>query len=470
MLMGHYRKRNGEVFMLEFSEDYFKPEIREGFFIDTTMKMVWAAILETLARVSAVCSKYDIQWYCAYGTLLGAIRHEGFIPWDDDMDIWVMRKDYNRMMEVLPKELPGEYKILSPLTDDGYDLFHCCINNGRTITANPDRLREYHGCPFTVAIDVFPLDKVPRDENNGKTQLQMFSLISDAALAARSLGLDEITGQKKADTMSDLLQVKETMENLYGYHFNDAVFVGDDYRLMSSEFWKCANCIAMLYDDADFDYYANYYDYKRYGSKFEKEYFSDVYSADFENVMLPIPSGYDELLKKIYGDYMTRVKGGGTHEYPFYAKQLREARETVKRLENSKPTTDNIFPANWEEMISGKKVVLFEDGISLYTEHGQKALDKLNEVLCLFSECSDRCVLWWRPQSQIRTALGLLSEELLEKYNEIVDKYLADSYGIYDMEMDDEIALSRCDAYYGEKNTTVNLLKGKVPIMIEAIL
>ncbi len=455
--------------MLEFDAGYFKPEIREGFFIDSTMKTVWAAILETLARVSDICSKYGIQWYCAYGTLLGAIRHEGFIPWDDDFDIWVMRRDYNRMMEILPKELPAEYRILSPLTEAGYDLFHGCINNGRSITANPDRLREYHGCPFTVAIDVFPLDSLPQNEGDREMQLQLFSLLSDAAQMAKGLGSDELTLAQKEDMMSDLMMARDMVESKYGYRFGEEAFVAGNPLTLSSEFWKCANCIAMMYDDEESDYLVEYYDYKRFGSKFERALFSDVYSADFENVMLPVPSGYDQLLHQIYGDYMTRVKGGGTHEYPFYARQLREARETVKKLENRPPSTDNIFPENWEQLIKGKKVILFEDGIPLYTEHGKKALDKLEEVLKIFRENKDKCIVWWRPSSQIRTALGLMSSDILNRYNEIVEKYLEDHFGIYDQEMDDEIALQKCDAYYGEKNSAVNLLEGRVPIMIEAI-
>ena len=455
--------------MLEFPNDYFKPEIKEGFFVDTTMKTVWAAELETLARVANVCAKYNLKWYCAYGTLLGAIRHEGFVPWDDDLDIWMLRKDYNKLMEVLPKELPSDYKILSPLTDDGYYAFHCCVNNGRTITMKKERMAEYHGCPFTVAFDIFPLDTLPRNEEDRNNQLQVFSAVSDAALVAKCLTSEKITETEKIQIIKQLYSIKSDVENLYGYRFDNSVFERGDSFELSSEFWKCANCIAMMYDGAESDYYVNYFDYKRFGSKFEKEYFADTYSADFETVMLPIPSGYEELLKNIYGDYMKRIKGTGTHGYPFYDTQLREARETIKKLENSQPKTDNILPATWEEMIKGKKVVLFEDGIPVYTEYGEKALDKLRDILRTFKENSDKCIPWWRPQPQIRIALGLMPKGILEEYDKIVDEYIKEGYGIYDTEPDDEVALANCHAYYGEKNTVVTLLEGRVPIMIENV-
>ena len=455
--------------MLEFSEEYFNPEIKEGFFVDSTMKTVWAAMLETLARVSAVCEKYGLQWYCAYGTLLGAIRHEGFIPWDDDLDIWMKRKDYNKLMEVLPKELPQDYRILSPMTDDGYFLFHCCINNGRTITTNKERMLEYHGCPFTVAFDIFPLDVLPDNEEDRKRQLEAFSLVSDAAIVAKSMAESEIGEIEKKALVDGLVQLKKDMEARYGYSFDDEIFEQREPYKISSQFWKFANRIAMMFDEEESDYLVNYFDYKRFGSKFPREYFSEAYSADFENVMLPVPSGYDQLLKMIYGNYMVRIKGSGTHEYPFYARQLREAREIVKKLEKGKPKIDHILPLNWEQMTEGKKVILFEDGIPIYTEYGQKAIDKLKDVLELFKKNNDKCVLWWRPQSQIRIALKLMSSELLSAYDAIVAEYLNEGYGVYDTEVDDEVALARCDAYYGEKNSVVNLLEGKVPIMIEAI-
>ncbi len=456
--------------MLEFPSEYFKPEIKEGFFVDSTMKTVWAAELETLARVSAVCAKYNLKWYCAYGTLLGAIRHEGFIPWDDDMDIWMMRSDYNKLMEVLPKELPSDYKILSPLTDDGYYAFHCCINNGRTITMKAERMAEYHGCPFTVAFDIFPLDALSDNEKDRNNQLKLFSAVSDAALVAKCLQSEKMTEEEKVNIIADLYAMKKDMEKASGYRFNDEVFKRGDPFELSSEFWKCANCVAMMYDGKKSEYVVNYFDYKRFGSKFKKEYFSDTYSADFETVMLPIPSGYEELLKYIYGDYMKRVKGKGTHEYPFYARQLREARDIVKKLENSKPSTDKISPVNWEEMIKDKKVILFEDGIPIYTELGEKALDKLKDVLDTFRDNSDKCILWWRPQPQIRTALGLVGTDILEEYDRIVNGYIKEGFGIYDIEPDDETALNSCHAYYGENNSIVNLLEGRVPIMIETVL
>ncbi|MDE6675551.1 MAG: LicD family protein, partial [Acetatifactor sp.] len=169
--------------MLEFQENFFEQEIRNGFYIDVMMKKVWAAELEVLQKVAEICDRHGIVWYAAWGTLLGAIRHEGFVPWDDDMDIWVKRKDYNRLLQILPEELPREYEIRSPLVKGGYDQFHTLINNG-SFSIEEEHLRQYHGCPLSVGLDIYPLDYLPRGDEERELQKNLVMLTTRGAQVA----------------------------------------------------------------------------------------------------------------------------------------------------------------------------------------------------------------------------------------------------------------------------------------------
>ena len=105
-------KKKG-VFDMEFPKEFFWDEVREGFYIPAMMKRAWAAELEILVEIDKICEKHKLRYFIDYGNLLGAIRHKGFIPWDDDIDIMMMRKDYEIFAEVADAELPEELSFRS---------------------------------------------------------------------------------------------------------------------------------------------------------------------------------------------------------------------------------------------------------------------------------------------------------------------------------------------------------------------
>ena len=90
--------------MQRFEDNFLKGEWRENYFVEEKMKRVWAAELEVLAAIDEVCEKNGIPYYADSGTLLGTIRHRGFIPWDNDIDIVMERNDYKRFLAAVPGE------------------------------------------------------------------------------------------------------------------------------------------------------------------------------------------------------------------------------------------------------------------------------------------------------------------------------------------------------------------------------
>ena len=139
-------------------ESFFKGEIRNSFYVEKLMKKVWAAQLEVLNDVDVLCKKHNIQYFADYGTLLGAVRHKGFIPWDDDMDISMKREDYTKFCEIAQKELAGTYEIVNIHTDPTWNQLLGRIINSREISFDDERLEKFHNCPFAVGLDICPLD------------------------------------------------------------------------------------------------------------------------------------------------------------------------------------------------------------------------------------------------------------------------------------------------------------------------
>lgn len=322
--------------MLDFPKEFFLEETREDFTIDSTMKSFWAAELEVVREIAEICERHNLQWYVGFGSLLGTIRHEGFVPWDDDMDLWMKREDYNKFMEVAPKELPEEYVVESPLTEKGYTQFHSCVFNAFSISVNEERLRKFHGCPFAVGVDVFPLDTLPDNEEEREGQHAIFTLIGVTVGLIKQKERteeEEESLQEAFDTLADICGVTIQREWL-GTEKNEDLL---------SSIYKLANQLCQCYREEDGEYLVMYMDYANYGKMYKKEWFAETEYKPFEGFLVPVPAGYDEILKQIYGNYHVRVRSGTMHEYPLYNKQLKHLREVTEGLEAKAARIDELI-------------------------------------------------------------------------------------------------------------------------------
>lgn len=116
-------------------------------------------MLDILEVVDRICQKYDIKYWLSSGTLLGAIRHGGFIPWDDDLDIEMLKEDYVKLLKILPNELPGNLSLQTSDTDKNYVAPYAKIRDLNTQikeTGHKDQNYKFKG----VYIDVFYLESV----------------------------------------------------------------------------------------------------------------------------------------------------------------------------------------------------------------------------------------------------------------------------------------------------------------------
>ena len=141
---------------MNWKESFLKEEIRSGFPVNEKRKKVWAVELELLQKFDEVCRKYNLTYYAYYGTLLGAVRHQGFIPWDDDIDVVMFREDYEKLQAVAPEEFREPYFFQNSYTDQML-WFFSKLRDSRT-TAIEFPARNLHQGIF---IDIFPLDDVP---------------------------------------------------------------------------------------------------------------------------------------------------------------------------------------------------------------------------------------------------------------------------------------------------------------------
>ena len=119
-------------------------------------------LLDILTSVDSFCKEHDIRYSMACGTMLGAVRHKGFIPWDDDIDIYILREDYSRLEKLFPDLLEGKYRFASLHRTPGWHCAYGKVIDDRTISINNKAVR----VPIGINIDVYPIDDVPDNEED----------------------------------------------------------------------------------------------------------------------------------------------------------------------------------------------------------------------------------------------------------------------------------------------------------------
>ena len=156
-------KKLSNLLNIEFSSSFFEDEVREGFFITSMMKRYWACQLKVLSQIAGICERHGLKWFADYRTLLGVVRHKGFIPWDDDLDICMLRDDWEKFFKLAKDELPAEYVVMTLDEQPEYKEITGRVVNSHAIDYSPQHLEEFYGCPYSVGVDIFPLDGIYDD-------------------------------------------------------------------------------------------------------------------------------------------------------------------------------------------------------------------------------------------------------------------------------------------------------------------
>lgn len=275
---------------LTIPDSFLQEETRNGYTVSSLMKRVWAVELDLLQELLRVCQKYNLKVFADGGTLLGAMRHGGFIPWDDDIDMAMLRPDYDKLCEVAAQEFAHPYFFQTIMTDERYTRRHAQLRNSDTACWQPKGESETfrpNGCNQGIFIDIFVLDGMP---NNPRYLNRLYKKHS---VAKQRLKVAQKLMKHAPDSLYRFCQEHVS------YLSNRALFAKYENLMRKT---SCAD-----------SYFVCELTFMNKSELQRRAIFDNVKWVDFEFIKMPVPELYDELLTNQYGDWRTPVKAPTLH-------------------------------------------------------------------------------------------------------------------------------------------------------------
>ena len=255
-----------------------------------------------LCELDRICKKHNIQYFLIAGTLLGAVRHGDFIPWDDDVDIALRRADYDKLMQIIDSELGEKFEHINPHTDKAFFDAISKINYKESVMRTPtDEDKYYENHHNKVALDLFVLDNAC-DGFRYTLQLAMLKMLYGFAMAHRYK-----TDYKK-----------------YSFGEKVKVFVLSNIgRLFStSRIMKWYDKVSLWGSDKGEECFISNDQFKNIAKRYKKTWFDGTSTVTIRGREFPAPIGKEGMLTVVYGDYMTPPPKN--EQMPLHIEKLQE--------------------------------------------------------------------------------------------------------------------------------------------------
>lgn len=267
-----------------------------------TLKEIQALQLSLVIEIDKVCRRHGIKYYLISGSCLGAVRHGGFIPWDDDIDIAMMRPDYERFISIFPEEFDTEkYKLVNENVEEEFtaSLSRIIFKGTRLVQPTIAHLKVDHG----MFLDVFPLDNVPDDDTERQRQHQELEKINNT--------IYKKVWPKSTGRYAGIKNLVKTMRSLAMLAVSLKSLKDKRHEVITRFDSMPTECVCSM---------ASKYGYARH--IMPREIYGEPAYLEFEGVSLPFPQQYKEHLRRLFGPNYMKLPPEDKRETPTPVEKL----------------------------------------------------------------------------------------------------------------------------------------------------
>lgn len=289
---------------LDFDDSFFEGEWRSDHYVTPQAKKVWAVELDLLDQFIKFCEKNKITYFVAFGSLLGAIRHGGFIPWDDDIDVVVPTKDYNRIAQLAPEFFKEPYFYQSEKTDPGFSRYFARLRNSQTTAIAIEDADCRRNLNQGIWIDILPMDNIPDNSQEREEWIASLNRIhSKMQKFARTVF--RYNNKPRKETLGKRMRyIVGPPAKLIWEKFGLKNPYYDRYEKLAQ---KYVNVNTKLMGVPWFTQFKD-------RTYWDKALFGSGKTAAFENLEVSIPEKEEMMLEQIYRDWRKPVKGAAVHQ------------------------------------------------------------------------------------------------------------------------------------------------------------
>lgn len=258
--------------------EFLYDEIIDGCEVKSDLKKVWAVLIDLLYEFDKVCKKHNLKYWLAAGSLIGAVRHKGFIPWDDDLDVFMMRDDCDKLIQIAENEFNHPYFFQTPYSDKGYYFSFPKLRNSNTTAMSNDFV--YEKFNQGIYLDIFPLDNCLEEG------------AQDRYDEIKELIMENATYMRVHNPNPDIAEIERRKKYLLQNHNQIEVYEKMEYICRQFNGIETDKVILAANTMAPVEKHI-----------YDRNWFEDTTYISFYGIEAPLPIGYDCILRNRYGDY-----------------------------------------------------------------------------------------------------------------------------------------------------------------------